>query len=199
MEPKKNLANIKLDWIYGTPMYTRKGDQGRTDSGAGGRVGKDSSVVELEGTLDEFNSFLGLAATRLKWEDMNEDLARIQFEVFTLGEHIYMHGEGRKLTMENTTWLEGRVAHYQKEIGPIRLFIIPGGTEDSAVLHVARTVCRRLERVIASCAEEMKVAREVLSYINRLSSVLFMMALAANRRHGAEEKIWELRSRSVKE
>lgn len=180
-------------------MYTRRGDKGTTDAGSGGRVGKDSSVVELEGTLDEFNSFLGLANTRLEWEDMKADLSRIQFEVFTMGEHIYMHGEGRTLSAENTTWLEERVDHYKKEIGPIKLFIIPGGTEYSAVLHVARTVCRRLERVISGCTEEMKISEDVLSYINRLSSVLFMMALAANKRHSVEEKIWELRPRSVKD
>lgn len=180
-------------------MYTRRGDKGDTDAGTGKRVGKDSDVVALEGTLDEFNSFLGLANTRLPWEDMKEDLTRIQLEVFTLGEHIYMHGEGRKLSAENTTWLEERVDHYRKEVGPVKLFVIPGGTEDSAVLHVARTVCRRLERVIAGSAEEMQIASPVLSYINRLSSVLFMMALAANRRHSVEEKIWELKPRSVKD
>ena len=134
-------------------MYTRKGDKGTTDSGTGKRVGKSSSVVDLEGTLDEFNSFLGLANTSVIWEDMKADLSRIQFEVFTLGEHIYMQGGGRKLSPENTTWLEERVHHYRKEIGPIRLFVIPGGTRESAILHVSRTVCRRLERVIAGCAE----------------------------------------------
>ncbi len=180
-------------------MYTRKGDKGTTDAGTGGRVGKSSSVVELEGTLDEFNSFLGLASARIGWDDMKADLSRIQFEIFTLGEHIYMHGEGRTLSPDNTKWLEERVDHYQKEVGPIRLFVIPGGTEDSAALHVARTVCRRLERVIVACAEEMKVSDAVLSYINRLSSVLFMMALAANRRHSVGEKIWELKPRSVKD
>lgn len=180
-------------------MYTRKGDKGTTDAGTGQRVGKSSSVVELEGTLDEFNSFLGLANTKVNWEDMNSDLSRIQFEVFTLGEHIYMHGEGRKLSPENTKWLEDRVEHYQKEVGPVRLFVIPGGTEESATLHVARTVCRRLERVIAGSAEEMTISDAVLSYINRLSSVLFMMALAANKRQSVNEKIWELKPRSVKD
>lgn len=180
-------------------MYTRRGDSGNTDDGSGKRVSKDSSVVELEGTLDEFNSFLGLANTKLSWEDMKSDLSRIQFEVFTLGEHIYMHGEGRTLSAENTTWLEERVDYYRKEVGPVKLFIIPGGTEESAVLHVARTVCRRLERVIAGSVEEMETSTHVLSYINRLSSVLFMMALAANKRLSVGEKIWELRPRSVKD
>ncbi len=180
-------------------MYTRKGDKGDTDAGYGRRMRKDSGVVDLEGTLDEFNSFLGLANTKMKWEDMKEDLSAIQFEIFTLGEHIYMHGEGRKLSPENTVWLEERVDHYRKEVGPIKLFVIPGGSEESAILHVARTVCRRLERVIVGSEEELQVSSEVLTYINRLSSVLFMMALAANRRNGVKEEIWELRSRSVKD
>ena len=180
-------------------MYTRKGDKGDTDAGYGKRVSKDSGVVDLEGTLDEFNSFLGMASTKISWEDMREDISRIQFEVFTLGEHIYMHGEGRKLSPDNTKWLEELVEHYRMEVGPIRLFVIPGGSEESAILHVARTVCRRLERVIVGSAVELQVSSDVLTYINRLSSVLFMMALSANRRKGVKEEIWELRSRSVKD
>lgn len=174
-------------------MYTRKGDTGDTDTGMGARVRKGSRFVELEGTIDEFNSFLGLAATTVKWDDMREDLGRIQFEVFTLGEHIIMHGKGRTLSHDNTVWLEERVEHYRKEIGPIRLFVIPGGSQESAALHVARTVCRRLERIIVSLADELEISPEVLSYINRTSSVLFMMAIAANRRQSVKEKVWELR------
>lgn len=180
-------------------MYTRRGDKGETDPGMGERVGKDALLVELEGTLDEFNSFLGLAGATLEWEDMESDIGRIQFEIFTLGEHIIMQGKGRKLTAENTSWLEERVDHYRKEIGTIRLFVVPGGSEQSASLHVARTVCRRLERLIVSGSRGFKISEDVLSYINRLSSVLFMMALAANRRLSVKETIWELRSGSKRE
>lgn len=177
-------------------MYTRKGDHGETDTGMGVRVKKGSRLVEMEGTLDEFNSFLGLAGATVKWDDMKEDIGRIQFEIFTLGEHIIIQGKGRKLEEGNTKWLEERVEHYRREIGPVRLFVIPGGSEESAVLHVARTVCRRLERIIVSLSEELEISEVVLSYINRLSSVLFMMAIAANRRLSINEKVWELRSGS---
>lgn len=177
-------------------MYTRRGDRGETDTGMGARVKKGSRLVEMEGTIDEFNSFLGLAGSRVPWGDMKEDIGRIQAEIFTLGEHIIMHGEGRKLEQDNTTWLEERVEHYRRENGSIRLFVIPGGSEESATLHVARTVCRRLERIIVSLSEELDINEVVLSYINRLSSVLFMMAIAANRRQSVVERVWELKSRS---
>lgn len=177
-------------------MYTRRGDRGETDTGMGSRVKKGSRLVEMEGTIDEFNSFLGLAGSRVKWDDMKEDIGRIQFEIFTLGEHIIMKGEGRKLEAANTTWLEERVDHYRRENGPVRLFVIPGGSEESAVLHVARTVCRRLERIIVSLSDELEISEVVLSYINRLSSVLFMMAIAANRRMSIEERVWELKRSS---
>lgn len=174
-------------------MYTRRGDRGETDSGAGPRVGKDDVLVEVEGTIDEFNSFLGMARVRNTWEDMGEDLERVQLDVFTLGEHIIMQGNGRALSHDNTKWLEDRVEHYRREVGPIRLFVVPGGSDQSATLHVARTVCRRLERTIVSAAKETEISEYVLSYANRLSSLLFMMALAANRRLSVNEKIWELR------
>lgn len=173
-------------------MYTRRGDKGQTDSGTGVRVDKDSRMVEVEGTSDEFNSFLGLAEARVQWEDMKNDLKRIQDEIFTLGEHIIMSGKRRHLTHENTLWLEERVEHYRSEVGPIRLFVIQGGSEEAAVLHVARTVCRRLERIIVSAAHVISISEDVLSYINRLSSVLFMMSLAANRRLGVSETVWPI-------
>ena len=102
-------------------------------------------------------------------------------------------GEGRSLAGDDTTWLEERVEHYRREIGPIHLFVIQGGSEESSRLHVARTVCRRYERMIVSGKYLLKISPHVLSYANRLSSVLFMMAIAANRRKGIEEEIWDIR------
>lgn len=180
-------------------MYTRRGDKGETDSGRGGRVGKDSLLVELEGTNDELNSFMGLARSRVPWEDMKTDLARIQKDIFTMGEHILKAGQGRALNENDTKWLEDRVDHYRREVGPIRLFVIQGGSEEAATLHVARTVCRRYERMVASGREELEISPHVLSYANRLSSVLFMMSLAANRRLSIKEEIWDIRPPSKNE
>lgn len=91
------------------------------------------------------------------------------------------------------TWLEERVNVYRKEIGKIRLFVIPGGSKESAAVHVARTVSRRLERLLVLYAHEKKQPEVVMKYANRVSSLLFMLALASNRRLGIEERIWPLR------
>ena len=175
-------------------MYSRRGDRGDTDTGTGSRTAKDAGLIEVEGTIDELNSFLGMAAIKSLWDDIAQDISRIQLDIFTLGEHIILQGNGRSLSPEDTLWLEQRVDHYRKEVGPTRLFVVPGGSEQSASLHIARTVCRRLERRIVAISEPLKVSEHVLSYINRLSSVLFMMALAANRRLSVKERIWELRT-----
>ena len=177
-------------------MYTRRGDRGETDTGRGERAGKDSLIVELEGTNDELNSFIGLARAKVSWDDMKGDLARIQRDIFTLGEHIIKVGTGRSLKEEDTKWLEDRVDYYRKEVGPVHLFVIQGGSEDAALLHVARTVCRRYERMVVSGKEMLGISEHVLSYANRLSSVLFMMALAANRRLSLKEEIWDIRPHS---
>ncbi len=174
-------------------MYTRRGDLGETDTGRGGRLGKDSLIVEMEGTNDELNSFIGLARAMMSWEDMGEDLARIQRDIFTMGEHIIKAGTGRSLTEEHTKWLEERVDYYRKEVGPVHLFVIQGGSQEAAYLHVARTVCRRYERMVVSGKEIMEISPHVLSYANRLSSVLFMMALASNKRKSIKEEIWDIR------
>lgn len=174
-------------------MYTRRGDLGETDSGRGERMGKDSLLVELEGTNDELNSFIGLARAKVSWEDIKDDLGKVQRDIFTLGEHIIKAGTGRSLGEEHTRWLEERVEYYRKEVGPIHLFVIQGGSEEAAFLHVARTVCRRYERLVVSGKGLLDISPHVLSYANRLSSVLFMMALASNKRRSAREEIWDIR------
>ena len=174
-------------------MYTRRGDTGETDTGRGERLSKDSLLVELEGTNDELNSFIGLARAKVTWNDMKEDLARVQRDIFTMGGHIIKAGTGRNLTGADTKWLEERVEYYRKEVGPIHLFVIQGGSEEAAYLHVARTVCRRYERMVVSGKELLGIFPDVLSYANRLSSVLFMMALASNKRMSVKEEIWDIR------
>ena len=174
-------------------MYTRRVDKGETDSGRGERLGKDSLQVELEGTNDELNSFIGLARAKVSWNDMKEDLAKIQRDIFTMGEHILKAGTGRSLNEGDTKWLEERVEYYRREVGPIHLFVIQGGSEGAAYLHVARTVCRRYERMVISGKELLGIGPDVLSYANRLSSVLFMMAVAAKKRMSVKEEIWDIR------
>ncbi|HKJ96366.1 MAG TPA: cob(I)yrinic acid a,c-diamide adenosyltransferase [Thermoplasmataceae archaeon] len=177
-------------------MFTRKGDSGETDTSTGNRTSKGNPLVEVEGTSDELNSFIGFARSMVEWDDIRHDLAAIQEDIFSLGEDILADGKKRTIQEERTKWLEERVYRYREEIGKIQLFVVPGGSMESAVLHVARTVARRLERSIVVASQSKKISPHVLSYANRLSSLLFMHALAANKRKGIEEKIWSINRES---
>jgi ATP:cob(I)alamin adenosyltransferase len=174
-------------------MYTKRGDKGETDTGTGMRVNKGSAIIDTEGDIDEVNSFIGFAIVNTKWDDVREDLQQIQVDLFTLGEHITTKGTRRTITEERVKWLEDRVTYYRKEYGRIKLFVIPGGSIEATSLHMARTVCRRLERDLVRSKDEVDVPFVLEQYVNRLSSVLFFHALISNRRLGIEERFFYLR------
>ncbi len=177
-------------------MFTRRGDAGETDTGLRIRVGKDSPLVEFQGTLDELNSFIGIALVTSKWDDIRSDLNLIQNDIFLIGEDITAMGTHRTITEDRVKWLEAKVFDYRKEIGKIRLFVIPGGSQEAATLHVARSVARRAERIAVYLSKQTSVNKYILIYLNRLSSLLFMHALVSNRRLGIEERIWDIRRES---
>ncbi len=177
-------------------MFTRKGDKGETDTSTGQRTSKGDPLVDVEGTSDELNSFLGYARSVVEWDDMRGDLAVMQEDIFTLGEDILADSKKRSISEERVKWLEDRVNVYRAEVGKIRLFVVPGGSRESAVLHVARTVSRRLERSIVVASGVKHINPQVLAYANRISSLLFMQALAANKRKGVEEAIWSINRES---
>ncbi len=173
-------------------MFTRRGDSGSTDAADRTRVDKDSLRIDVQGAIDETISFIGASLVKSQWDDISSDLFDIQNDLFTMGEDIGTSSSRRTLQPERLTWLEERTIKYKEEIGKIRLFVIPGGSEISASLHVARVISRSAERKIVSLGHETKVSETVLKYANRLSSALFMMALASNRRLGIQEKIWDV-------
>lgn len=173
-------------------MFTRRGDSGDTDAMDRTRVNKDSIKVEVEGAIDETIAHIGNALVKTKWDDISSDLSKIQEDLFTIGEDIGAAGKKRTLTSGRLEWLEERTVAYKEEIGQIRLFVIPGSSEEGASLHVARVVSRSTERKIVALSHEIKVSETVLKYSNRLSSALFMMALASNKRLGIQERIWDV-------
>ncbi len=171
-------------------MFTRTGDDGKTNV-INKRVGKDSPLVNMLGDLDEVNSFLGLALVKLPWEDMKKDIERIQYELFAIGEEL--SSGNIKITQENVKWLEERTVAYRKESGPVKLFVIPGGSEEASYIHVARSVVRRVERNAVKYSKEIEFDKWIIVYLNRLSSLLFSMAIVANKRKGIEERIYDIR------
>ncbi|MEM3351983.1 MAG: cob(I)yrinic acid a,c-diamide adenosyltransferase [Saccharolobus sp.] len=170
-------------------MFTKSGDDGNTNV-ISKRVGKDSPLVNLLGDIDEINSFIGLALTKIKWEDIRRDLMKVQNDLFILGEEV-IQNKGR-ISEESIKWLENRTVEYRKESGPVRLFVIPGGSEESSYLHVVRSVVRRVERNAVKYSKEVELNKWIIVYLNRLSSLLFIMAVVANKRNGVEERIYDI-------
>jgi cob(I)alamin adenosyltransferase len=171
-------------------IYTRTGDEGKT-SVIGGRVTKDDARVEAYGTIDELNSFVGQAAsvlareTTTNWDDLLEHLTLIQHELFDCGSDLsYAVPDPAKMkvTPEMTERMEGWIDRYEAQTPPITRFILSGGSEPAALLHVCRTVCRRAERRVVTLAQEQACPAEVRKYLNRLSDFFFTAARAANAR-----------------
>ena len=171
-------------------MYSRRGDTGETDTPSGKRLSKDTPVIEWEGTLDELISQIGYSKVQLSWDDMKSDLHQVQLDLFHLGEEILTSGNGRKLRDESVSWMEGRINTYLKEIGEIKLFVVPGGSQEAATLQLSRAVTRRAERRLVELNVDQKCNPLSLQYMNRLSSLIFMMALAVNKRRKISETIF---------
>ena len=181
-------------------IYTRTGDDGTTALGTGERRKKYDLRIAAYGTLDETNSVLGIA--RLHTGDdaaLDAALSRIQNDLFDIGADLTTPGKGRgpggarlTVTAAQVEWLEAEVDRLNDELEPLRSFILPGGSAAAAYLHLARTVCRRAERLIAELNDkpEESVTPEVLKYVNRLSDFLFVAARHANDK-GTRDVLWK--------
>lgn len=181
-------------------LYTRSGDEGTTALFGGGRVPKDSPRVEAYGCVDELNSALGLAVSFIEDEGLAGLLAGVQNELFNIGSELSSESgtekaaeAGRLFTDEaaKIAALEALIDEYDARLEPLRTFILPSGGHAGALLHFCRTVCRRSERAVVSLAREEPVNPAVLTYLNRLSDLLFVLARYANKAEGREETLWQ--------
>lgn len=168
-------------------IYTKTGDKGET-SIIGGRVLKDDIRVEAYGTVDELNSFVGLAVAQLVGEqfaDIKEDLEKIQHELFDCGGDLASISARRqlKLTEDAIAYLEERIDVFMEETPDLERFILPGGIEAAATVHLARTVTRRAERLVVTLVKTNEDIPELpLKYLNRLSDYFFALARVINYR-----------------
>ena len=178
-------------------IYTKTGDNGTTGLVRGPRRMKHDLRVECFGTIDEANSFIGLA--RLSTGSMpklDRLLAHVQNDLFDVGSDLATPGadpEGvtsLRVTATQVDWVEQQIDTYNEGLKPLTSFVLPGGTQLAAALHIARTVVRRAERhVVALIAKEPDVSANALVYLNRLSDLLFVMARVANA-NGASDVLW---------
>jgi cob(I)alamin adenosyltransferase len=177
-----------------TKIYTRGGDQGETSLGDGSRVSKLDCRIGAYGTVDELNSALGVVLAGELPEELREPLTRIQNELFDVGADLSVPwGATDRLRVEQgmIDRLEELCDAFNADLPELRSFVLPGGTEAAARLHVARTLCRRAERDVLLGSREVELNPLVLRYLNRLSDLLFILARAANARAGFDEPLWK--------
>jgi len=185
-------------------IYTRRGDDGTTGLVGGERVSKGTLRLEAYGTVDELNSFLGLIrSTALSLRsnmkevatDTEEVFSRLQNELFDIGS-ILATASGKQfegmaqVTAEQVSYLEERMDHYQEVLEPLESFVLPGSGVLNSHAHVARTVCRRLERILVRLNEDEPVDEMLMAYVNRLSDYLFVYSRWVSRKCGEEELLW---------
>lgn len=190
-----------------TKVYTKTGDSGETGLVGGQRVAKNHPRIEAYGTVDELSAALGTARVELESErgrfpdsaDAEKLAAHLKFiqnQLFTLGGDLATRLEDRHPMMpvmrgEEIAYLERLCDAFNADLPPLADFILPGGSRTSAALHVARTVCRRGERVLIHLALTEDIGEPPLVYLNRLSDALFVLARWANERMGIEEFTWK--------
>ena len=175
-------------------IYTRGGDSGETSLGSGERVAKHSLRVAAYGTIDEANAVIGLARLSSK-DDPDAMLGCIQNDLFDLGadlcrpEHSRSGEDALRITTEQVERLEVEIDGMNAELEPLGSFVLPGGSEAAAYLHLARTVVRRAERLMTELAETEAVNAQALKYVNRLSDHLFQLARRLNE-NGKIDVLW---------
>ncbi|HWD68716.1 MAG TPA: cob(I)yrinic acid a,c-diamide adenosyltransferase [Solirubrobacteraceae bacterium] len=174
-----------------TRIYTKLGDGGETHLGDMSRVPKTHPRIEAYGTVDELNSLVGVVLTLSDLPPAYAEwLRRIQNDLFDVGADIAApedpERERLRVLPAQTEWLEQRCDEVNATLAPLKSFVLPGGTQAAAHMHVARTVCRRAERLAVACGED--ISAEVVRYLNRLSDLLFILARGAN---GDDEPLWQ--------
>ena len=176
-------------------IYTKTGDTGKTSLFGGRRVSKDDIRVEACGTVDELNSAVGLCRAMNTVKEVDEDLEKIQNDLFTLGAELATPSSAEKKSVrpigpEDVQRLETRIDEIAGKLPPLSEFILPGGNRTAAQLHLARSICRRAERRVVTLHHTDPVGSSVTVYLNRLSDFLFTMARWVNLLGDTSETTW---------
>ena len=184
-------------------IYTKAGDGGETRLVGGQKVAKNSARIETYGTVDELSSCLGLARAALATPpqpagaaELDAVIKRIQNELFNLGSDLATLEADRRPTQpviepRHTAALEQQIDAWNEHLPELRSFVLPGGGRVASYLHLARTVCRRAERLIVRLADAEPISPAVIPYVNRLSDALFVMSRHAARVYGEPEPLWQ--------
>jgi len=181
-------------------IYTRTGDGGSTKLAGGQTVPKDARRIEAYGAVDELNAFVGAACLSVEAEPALATLARtlhrVQHELFNLGSILAtlpqdVHPKQPRITDMDITQLERDIDEANADLPTLRSFVLPGGTRANCDLHIARTVCRRAERLLVAASREEQIPPEAVRYLNRLSDALFVWSRWVNHALGVAEVLWQ--------
>ena len=178
-------------------VYTRAGDTGLTSLAGGQRLPKNDARIEAYGTVDELNSFVGLARESCtELPELAAILRRIQHELFNLGSILAtlpedVHPKQARITAADAEQLEHEIDEMNENLPPLRSFVLPGGCRLNAELHICRTICRRAERICVGLAAQGNCDEVNIKYLNRLSDAFFVWSRWASHKLGAPETLWE--------
>ncbi len=182
-------------------IYTKTGDKGTTSLYGGTRVSKDYIRIDAYGTIDELNSWLGLVRDEISAKEDQETLLIIQKDLFYVGSELALdpkkkvlaNGENRLKKMIESTqidFLEEKIDSYEENVSPLTHFILPGGYKVTSQIHIARTVCRKAERITVALSKREEVRSELIQYLNRLSDYLFVFARKIGNDNQYHETLW---------
>ncbi|MDP4117308.1 MAG: cob(I)yrinic acid a,c-diamide adenosyltransferase [Bacteroidota bacterium] len=179
-------------------IYTKTGDKGETSLVGGERVTKDSLRIEAYGTVDELNSFIGLAITELTDNDLVESLQTIQHQLFDMGSDLACPFSEKtekynipRIEDAQVKKAELEIDKYSLRVEELRNFILPGGSKGAALLHVCRTVCRRAERRVIAAGKAEQINKNIVILLNRFSDLFFVMARYENKVSGKADINWK--------
>ena len=181
-------------------IYTKSGDAGSTGLFGGRRVSKSDMRVKAYGSVDELNSFLGLALALIDDDKLARRIVTIQHDLFAIGANLASciegpGSEGEKgktgVPLERVKEMENWIDEVSEQLPELKAFVLPGGVHSAAMLHVCRTVCRRAERAVVEAAEQMWIDSGAIVYLNRLSDLLFVLARAENFKKDIGDVLWK--------
>jgi len=173
-----------------TKIYTRTGDDGTTGLGDGSRLAKDSPRIEAIGAVDSLNSFIGRVLAHDLPQPVRECLVDVQHDLFELGAELCLPGV-TKIEDVHLARLERALDGFNKDLPPLKEFILPGGSLAAADAHLARTACRSAERIVVALGKVEPTGAGARKYLNRLSDLLFVIARVVNRAAGQPDVLWE--------
>lgn len=176
-------------------IYTKKGDSGETSLFGGERVSKSAERIEAYGNVDELNSFVGLASSYDLSDKGEEYIQKVQELLFILGADLATPPSSKtridRIKEKDIRFLEDAIDEMEENLEPLKSFILPGGSQPGATLHVARTVCRRAERATVGCQQVDDISDNCIKFLNRLSDFFFVIARYENKKAGIRETPWK--------